>query len=251
MHPYALAARRPSARPWSPPERVRLSHRRDEEIVETLYLLGEQDRSVGISGCCVRLPEARRDKAWIVSFTAADNPTMSNGTQATTDFGHGVIAGTADRRRPKPIASAGINATGDRRPSLDPPRGQVENALVDDALATGDNKGPACDLRCPGCQASTASFSGSSRSISANRVAASAYPARRSSATATLISWLLSGSSGCVSVPWVAKVTVDANATNPAANPGNKLDILQRIGALASCRTVQPIASTVATMISG
>ena len=33
-----------------------------EETVETLYLLGEQDRIVGISGYCVRPPEARRDK---------------------------------------------------------------------------------------------------------------------------------------------------------------------------------------------
>ena len=32
------------------------------ETVETLYLLGEQDRIVGISGYCVRPPEARRDK---------------------------------------------------------------------------------------------------------------------------------------------------------------------------------------------
>src|SRR5208283_811831 len=34
-----------------------------EETVETLYLLGEQDRIVGISGYCVRPPEARRDNA--------------------------------------------------------------------------------------------------------------------------------------------------------------------------------------------
>src|SRR5204863_9763671 len=33
-----------------------------EETVETLYLLGEQDRIVGISGYCVRPPEARREK---------------------------------------------------------------------------------------------------------------------------------------------------------------------------------------------
>jgi hypothetical protein len=34
-----------------------------EETVETLYLLGEQDRIVGISGYCVRPPEARRQ--WV------------------------------------------------------------------------------------------------------------------------------------------------------------------------------------------
>src|SRR5437016_4674176 len=33
-----------------------------EETVETLYLLGEQDRIVGISGYVVRLPQARRGK---------------------------------------------------------------------------------------------------------------------------------------------------------------------------------------------
>ena len=33
-----------------------------EETVETLYLLGQQDHVVGISGYVVRPPEARRDK---------------------------------------------------------------------------------------------------------------------------------------------------------------------------------------------
>jgi iron complex transport system substrate-binding protein len=33
-----------------------------EEIVETLYLLGEQDRIVGISSYVVRQPQARREK---------------------------------------------------------------------------------------------------------------------------------------------------------------------------------------------
>jgi iron complex transport system substrate-binding protein len=32
-----------------------------EETVETLYLLGEQDRIVGISGYAVRPPQARRE----------------------------------------------------------------------------------------------------------------------------------------------------------------------------------------------
>src|ERR1700743_2889919 len=45
-----------------------------EETVETLYLLGEQDRIVGISGYCVRPPEARRDKPRISAFTSADLP---------------------------------------------------------------------------------------------------------------------------------------------------------------------------------
>ena len=45
-----------------------------EETVETLYLLGQQDRIVGISGYCVRPPEARRDKPRVSAFTSADIP---------------------------------------------------------------------------------------------------------------------------------------------------------------------------------
>src|SRR5918997_3303511 len=45
-----------------------------EETVETLYLLGEQDRIVGISGYCVRPPEARRDKPRVSAFTSAELP---------------------------------------------------------------------------------------------------------------------------------------------------------------------------------
>ncbi len=43
-----------------------------EETVETLYLLGEQDRIVGISGYVVRPPEARRDKPRVSAFVSAD-----------------------------------------------------------------------------------------------------------------------------------------------------------------------------------
>lgn len=43
-----------------------------EETVETLYLLGEQDRIVGISGYVVRPREARREKPKVSAFTAAD-----------------------------------------------------------------------------------------------------------------------------------------------------------------------------------
>jgi iron complex transport system substrate-binding protein len=45
-----------------------------EETVETLYLLGEQDRIVGISGYVVRPPEARREKPRVSAFTSADIP---------------------------------------------------------------------------------------------------------------------------------------------------------------------------------
>ena len=45
-----------------------------QETVETLYLLGEQDRIVGISGYCVRPPEARHEKPRVSAFTSADVP---------------------------------------------------------------------------------------------------------------------------------------------------------------------------------
>jgi iron complex transport system substrate-binding protein len=43
-----------------------------EETVETLYLLGEEDRIVGVSGYVVRPPEARRDKPRVSAFTSAN-----------------------------------------------------------------------------------------------------------------------------------------------------------------------------------
>jgi iron complex transport system substrate-binding protein len=54
-----------------PPERIVCL---TEETVETLYLLGEQHRIVGISGYCVRPPEARREKPRVAAFTSADIP---------------------------------------------------------------------------------------------------------------------------------------------------------------------------------
>jgi iron complex transport system substrate-binding protein len=43
-----------------------------EETVETLYLLGEQDRIVGVSGYVVRPPRARREKLRVSAFTSAN-----------------------------------------------------------------------------------------------------------------------------------------------------------------------------------
>ena len=43
-----------------------------EETVETLYLLGERDRIVGISGYVVRPPQARREKPRVSAFTSAN-----------------------------------------------------------------------------------------------------------------------------------------------------------------------------------
>jgi iron complex transport system substrate-binding protein len=45
-----------------------------EETVETLYLLGEEERIVGISGYVVRPPRARREKPRVSAFTSADIP---------------------------------------------------------------------------------------------------------------------------------------------------------------------------------
>jgi iron complex transport system substrate-binding protein len=45
-----------------------------EETVETLYLLGEQKRIVGVSGYAVRPPEVRREKPRVAAFISADIP---------------------------------------------------------------------------------------------------------------------------------------------------------------------------------
>lgn len=45
-----------------------------EETVETLYLIGEQDRIVGVSGYAVRPPQVRREKPRVSAFISADIP---------------------------------------------------------------------------------------------------------------------------------------------------------------------------------
>ncbi|MFN3937245.1 MAG: cobalamin-binding protein [Gemmobacter sp.] len=45
-----------------------------EETVETLYLLGESHRIVGVSGYAVRPPQVRREKPRVGAFTSADIP---------------------------------------------------------------------------------------------------------------------------------------------------------------------------------
>lgn len=54
-----------------PPERIVCL---TEETVETLYMLGEQDRIVGVSGYAVRPPQVRREKPRVSAFTSADIP---------------------------------------------------------------------------------------------------------------------------------------------------------------------------------
>jgi len=54
-----------------PPERIVCL---TEETTETLYLLGEQDRIVGVSGYTVRPPQARKEKPRVSAFISADIP---------------------------------------------------------------------------------------------------------------------------------------------------------------------------------
>ena len=48
-----------------------------EETVETLYLLGQQHRIVGVSGYAVRPPQVRREKPRVSAFTSADLPKVT------------------------------------------------------------------------------------------------------------------------------------------------------------------------------
>ncbi|MBX3578382.1 MAG: cobalamin-binding protein [Rhizobiaceae bacterium] len=54
-----------------PPERIVCL---TEETVETMYLLGEQDRIVGVSGYAVRPPQVRKEKPRVSAFISADIP---------------------------------------------------------------------------------------------------------------------------------------------------------------------------------
>ncbi len=54
-----------------PPERIVCL---TEETVETLYLLGEERRIVGVSGYAVRPPQVRREKPRVSAFISADVP---------------------------------------------------------------------------------------------------------------------------------------------------------------------------------
>ena len=45
-----------------------------EETVETLYMLGEQHRIVGVSGYAVRPPQVRKEKPRVAAFISADIP---------------------------------------------------------------------------------------------------------------------------------------------------------------------------------
>src|SRR5262249_53064501 len=71
--PIGIAGTSPRVRWWRmariPPRRIVCL---TEETVETLYLLGEEDRIVGVSGYAVRPARARREKPRVSAFISAD-----------------------------------------------------------------------------------------------------------------------------------------------------------------------------------
>ena len=72
MNQLAVFKRKPRKRmKIYPPERIVCL---TEETVETLYLLGEQDRIVGVSGYAVRPKQVRKEKPRVSAFTSADIP---------------------------------------------------------------------------------------------------------------------------------------------------------------------------------
>ncbi len=68
---YTLTRIKAGASRMFPPERVVCL---SEETTETLYLLGEDQRVVGISGYTVRPPQARKEKPRVSAFISADIP---------------------------------------------------------------------------------------------------------------------------------------------------------------------------------
>ena len=75
-----------------------------EETTETLYLLGEQRRIVGVSGYTVRPPEARRDKPKVSAFLSAK-------TDRILDLRPDLVLGFSDLQADiaRELAKAGLN----------------------------------------------------------------------------------------------------------------------------------------------
>src|SRR4029453_11317857 len=73
-----------------------------EETVETLYLLGEQDRIVGVSGYAVRPPQVRREKPRVSAFISADIPKIlalePDLVLAFSDLQAGIVAHVFNQR---------------------------------------------------------------------------------------------------------------------------------------------------------
>jgi iron complex transport system substrate-binding protein len=75
-----------------------------EETTETLYLLGEQHRIVGVSGYTVRPPEARRDKPKVSAFLSAK-------TKKILELKPDLVLGFSDLQADiaRELAKAGLN----------------------------------------------------------------------------------------------------------------------------------------------
>jgi iron complex transport system substrate-binding protein len=75
-----------------------------EETTETLYLLGEQRRIVGVSGYTVRPPEARRDKPKVSAFLSAK-------TDKILELKPDLVLGFSDLQADiaRELAKAGLN----------------------------------------------------------------------------------------------------------------------------------------------
>ena len=75
-----------------------------EETTETLYLLGEQHRIVGVSGYTVRPPEARRDKPKVSAFLSAK-------TEKILELKPDLVLGFSDLQADiaRELAKAGLN----------------------------------------------------------------------------------------------------------------------------------------------
>ena len=75
-----------------------------EETTETLYLLGEQQRIVGVSGYTVRPPEARRDKPKVSAFLSAK-------TDRILELKPDLVLGFSDLQADiaRELAKAGLN----------------------------------------------------------------------------------------------------------------------------------------------
>src|SRR5213595_2970351 len=75
-----------------------------EETTETLYLLGEERRIVGISGYTVRPPRARREKPRVSAFLSAK-------TEKTLELKPDLVLGFSDLQADisKDLVKAGLN----------------------------------------------------------------------------------------------------------------------------------------------
>ncbi len=85
-----------------------------EETTETLYLLGEERRIVGISGYTVRPPQARRDKPKVSAFLSAK-------TDRIRELGPDLVLGFSDLQADiaRELAKAGLNVVIFNQRSID------------------------------------------------------------------------------------------------------------------------------------